>query len=95
MSSSTILTKYTTILNAIEDSVEINMSQEDIRSLIKLQTDGMPSWDIEKQSIIGSVGKEACYMDGLYLYASVVLQDGESIISAVDQIIAVMEEEPA
>lgn len=91
MSSTTILTKYTSILNAIEDCVEINMSQKDIRRLIKMQSDGMPTWTIKKQSITGSVGSEACYMDGLNLYASVVLQDQESIIAAVDEIIAVME----
>ncbi len=92
LSSTTILTRYTTILNAIEDCVEINMAQDDIRRLIKMQTDGMPSWDIEKQSMIGQSSSEVCYLDGMNLYASVVLQDQESIVSAVDRIIAVMED---
>lgn len=92
LSSTTILTRYTSILDAIEDCVEINMSQDDIRSLIKMQTDGMPSWDIEKQSIVGVSSSEVCYLDGMNLYASVVLQDQESIVSAVDKIIAVMED---
>lgn len=92
LSSTTILTRYTTILDAIEDCVEINMSQEDIRRLIKMQTDGMPSWNIEKQSIVGVSSSEVCYLDGMNLYASVVLQDPESIVSAVDRIIAVMED---
>lgn len=91
MSSTTILTKYTSILNAVEDCVEINMSENDIRSLIKMQMDGMPSWDIRKQSIIGGIGTEVCYSSGMNLYASVVLQDQESIVKAVDEIIAVME----
>ena len=69
------------------------MSQDDIRNLIKMQTDGMPSWDIEKQSIVGVSSSEVCYLDGMNLYASVVLQDQESIVSAVDRIIAVMEDE--
>lgn len=92
LSSTTILTRYTAILDAIEDCVEINMSQEDIRRLIKMQTDGMPSWDIEKQSIVGVSSSEVCYLDGMNIYASVVLQDPESIVSAVDRIIAVMED---
>ncbi len=92
LSSTTILTRYTTILDAIEDCVEINMSQEDIRRLIKMQTDGMPSWDIEKQSIVGVSSSEVCYLDGMNIYASVVLQNPESIVSAVDRIIAVMED---
>lgn len=91
MTSSTILTKYTTILNAVEDCVEINMSQDDIRRLIKMQSDGMPSWDIQKQSIIGDIGNEVCYAGGMNYYASVVLQDQESIISAVDRIVEVMD----
>ena len=93
ISSTTILTRYTAILDSIEDCVEINMSQDDIRNLIKMQTDGMPSWDIEKQSIVGVSSSEVCYLDGMNLYASVVLQDQESIVSAVDRIIAVMEDE--
>ena len=92
LSSTTILTRYTAILDAIEDCVEINMSQEDIRRLIKMQTDGMPSWDIEKQSIVGVSSSEVCYLDGMNIYASVVLQNPESIVSAVDRIIAVMED---
>lgn len=92
LSSSTILTKYTGILNAVEDCVEINMSDADIRSLIKMQTDGMPSWNIEKQSILGNIGNEVCYMGGLNYTASVVVKDEESIVKAVDRIIAVMEE---
>ena len=91
MSSTTILTKYTDILDAVENCVEINMSQKDIKKLIKMQLDGMPSWDIKKQSIIGDIGSEACYMDGLNLYASVVIPDEESVIKAVDKIVAVME----
>ena len=87
------MTRYTAILDSIEDCVEINMSQDDIRNLIKMQTDGMPSWDIEKQSIVGVSSSEVCYLDGMNLYASVVLQDQESIVSAVDRIIAVMEDE--
>ena len=93
ISSTTILTRYAAILDSIEDCVEINMSQDDIRNLIKMQTDGMPSWDIEKQSIVGVSSSEVCYLDGMNLYASVVLQDQESIVSAVDRIIAVMEDE--
>lgn len=92
MSSTAVLTKYTTILDSIEDCVEINMKQDDIKKLIRMQSDGMPSWDISKQSIIGGIGNEVCYAGGLNLYASVVLPDQESIIKAVDRIVEVMEE---
>lgn len=90
LSSTTILTKYTTILNAIEDNVEINMSQKDMQRLIKMQMDGMPSWDIQKQSITGTPNSRLCYSSGDY-YASVVDVDQKSVISAVDKIVAVMD----
>lgn len=92
LSSTTVLTKYTTILNAVEDNVEINMSQKDMQKLIKMQLNGMPSWKIEKQSIIGSIGNEICFSTGDY-YSSVVLMDQKSIISAVDKIVAVMDDD--
>ena len=84
--SATILTKYTSILNAIENSVETNMSQDEIQELIKMQLDGMPSWDIQKQSIIGTAGSALCYSTGDY-YVSVVDLDQESVVSAVEQIV--------
>ncbi|MGC2874209.1 LCP family protein [Ihubacter sp. mB4P-1] len=93
LSSSTILTKYTSILNAVEDNVDLNLSQEDIQKLVKMQLDGMPSWKIERQSIIGQSGMEPCYSTGDFAQASVVYLDQESIIKALDKIVAVMEEE--
>lgn len=91
LSSSTILTKYTSILDAVKDSVEINMPQEDMQKLIKMQLDGMPSWDFEKQSIVGEIGSEQCYSTGDF-YTSIIYPDPESIVEAVDKIVAVMDE---
>ncbi|MGN0658593.1 MAG: LCP family protein [Emergencia sp.] len=90
MSSTTILTKYTTILNAVEDSVELNMSRSDIQKLIKMQLDGMPSWNIEKQSVTGTADSDLCYSTGDY-YVSVVTVDPASVMEALDRIVAVME----
>ncbi len=92
LSSTTILTKYTNILNAVEDNVEINMSQKDMQKLIKMQMDGMPSWDIQKQSITGTPDSKICFSTGDY-YSSVVDVDQKSVISAVDKIVAIMEGE--
>ena len=90
LSSTTILTKYTGILNAVEDNVEINMPKKDMQKLIKMQLDGMPSWDIQKQSITGTPDSKICFSTGDY-YVSVVDVDQKSVISAVDKIVAVME----
>lgn len=90
LSSKTILTKYTSILNAMEDSVEINMPQKDMQKLIKMQLSGMPSWDFERQSILGEIGSELCYSTGDF-YTSIIYPDEKSVIEAVDKIVAVME----
>ncbi|BDF10378.1 MAG: LCP family protein [Emergencia timonensis] len=92
LSSTTILTKYTSLLNAVEDNVEINMSQKDMQKLIKMQMDGMPSWNIQKQSITGTPDSKICFSTGDY-YVAVVDVDQKSVISAVDKIVAVMEGE--
>lgn len=91
MSSSTILTSYTSILNSVEDYAEINMSQRDIQKLAKFQLNGMPSWSIETQHIEGQLDTTLCYSTGEYL-VSVVDPDEESIVTAVDKIVSVMEE---
>mgnify|MGYP002792679590 CR=1 FL=1 len=92
LSSTTILTKYTSLPNAVEDNVEINMSQKDMQKLIKMQMDGMPSWNIQKQSITGTPDSKICFSTGDY-YVAVVDVDQKSVISAVDKIVAVMEGE--
>ena len=90
-SSTTILTKYTSILNAVEDSVETNLSQQEIQELIKMQLDGMPGWDIKKVSVTGTVGSELCYSTGDY-YVSVIHLDQKSVVSALDEIVRVTEQ---
>lgn len=84
LSSTTILTKYTSLLNAVEDNVEINMSQKDMQKLIKMQMDGMPSWNIQKQSITGTPDSKICFSTGDY-YVAVVDVDQKSVISARGQ----------
>ncbi|MGI6177421.1 MAG: LCP family protein [Eubacterium sp.] len=92
-SSSTLLAKYPSILNSLEDYIQTNMTSGEIKELIKNQLDGMPSWTIEKQSIIGESDMMPCYAVGDE-YASVVLQDPDSIASAVAAIKAVLAGEP-
>ena len=70
LSSTTILTKYTSLLNAVEDNVEINMSQKDMQKLIKMQMDGMPSWNIQKQSITGTPDSKICFQQVIIMWPS-------------------------
>lgn len=52
-SSKTLLTKYTNILNTLSNSFETNMSSDRIYSLINMQLDSMPSWNIDTYSLDG------------------------------------------
>ncbi len=91
LSSTTILTRYTSILNAVEENVDLNLSPEDIQKLVKMQLDGMPGWKIERQSIIGTPDSDVCYSEGNQ-YRSVVYLDQESVIEALDKITDVMDD---
>lgn len=87
-SSKTILSEYTSILNAIKDNVETDMETKAITSLIKMQLNDMSSWTIEKQSITGEYG-QGYYCYALGANADVVLVDETSVAKAVDKIIEV------
>lgn len=89
-SSTTLLTQYTSILNSIEDNIELNMTSDDIKNLVKMQLDEMPSWKIRSQSVHGEGDMAVCYSTGDYL-VSVMDPDQESIIKAIDKIVAVMD----
>ena len=91
--SSTLLTKYTSILNSVEDYLEMNFSPKEIKSLVKMQMRDMKGWSVKTQSITGNISDEymPCYaLNGGY--ASVVMQDEDSISKAKEKITKVMEE---
>ena len=89
--STTILTSYTSILDAVRGNVETNFTQDEITSIIKMQLDGMPGWDIEKTALKGKNDYLVCYALGFA--ASVVDQDPEMIVQAGDLIAETMEDE--
>ena len=86
--SSVLLWSYTDILNAVEGNIETNMTPEEIKSLIRMQTDDMSPWQIVSQNIVGVTSSQYCYALGYY--ASVVLQDQGSIAAAAENIKAVL-----
>ena len=87
--SSTILTSYTSILDAIRGNMETNMSPDEMTSLVKMQLADMPSWDISKTALKGKNDSLPCYALG-NAYAAVVDQDHEQIVKSADQIISLM-----
>ncbi len=80
-SSTTLLTKYSSILNGLSGYIETNMSDTEIKSLVKMQLDDMAEWDIKKMSLDGEGSTQPCYSAGNG-YASVILQDEKSIEDA-------------
>lgn len=91
-SSKTILSRYSRILKSLEGTMQVNMTQEDISSLIRMQLDGMEHWDIQKESIrgVGEIG--TCYSMG---NASVFLlkADQEDLEHDTEQIRMLLKEE--
>lgn len=80
--SGTTLLRYTSIVNAIEDSFTTDM---DISSLVSLQTQiagksDYNGWQIMSYSVSGDSSREVCTWGGSSL--SVVLQDEESVSNA-------------
>ena len=86
--STTILTNYTGILEAVRGNMETSMSADEMTSLVKMQLADMPSWDIQKNAIKGRNDYQFCYALGFN--AAVVNQDAEQVARAADKITAVM-----
>ena len=52
--SKTLISKYSSILATLENSFQTNMETEDIYSLVKMQLDKMPSWEINNVNLDGT-----------------------------------------
>ena len=90
-SSSTLIGKYSDILNALNGSFETSLSTSDITSLVNMElSENMPKWNIETYNLNGTTG-------GAYTYSypnqtlSVMFPDQSTIDNAKAKIKAVME----
>lgn len=54
LSSKTLITKYTSILESLGSSFQTNIPKDNIYSLVNMQLDEMPDWNIESISVNGS-----------------------------------------
>lgn len=86
-SSSTVLSKYTSILNSVKDNMETNMGGDDMTSLVKMQINDMESWKITRQALKGVPDYKECYAVGTK--ASVVCVDASHIAPIVDKMLEV------
>ena len=86
--STTILTNYTSLLEAVRGNMETSMSADEMTSLVKMQLKDMPSWDIKKNALKGRNDYQFCYALGFN--AAIVNQDPEQIAKAADMIVRTM-----
>lgn len=88
-SSTVILTRYTSILNVVEDEMATDLTDKDLKKLAKMQLSDMKKWKIEKVNITGPTGGAPCYsMGGQQL--SCVFPSEESVNEAKKKIHDVM-----
>ena len=88
-SSTVILTRYTSILNVVEDEMATDLTDKDLKKLAKMQLSDMKKWTIEKVNITGPTGGAPCYsMGGQQL--SCVFPSEESVSEAKKKIHDVM-----
>lgn len=89
--STTILTKYTSILNSLSGSFNTNIDQSEISSIVKNQLANMPSWKIKSISLTGTGASSPTYSMGSQLLY-VMNPDASSVQDAKNQIREVMGE---
>lgn len=90
LSSKTLITKYTGILNSLGSSFQTNMPKNKIYSLVNMQLDKMPNWDISNYSLDGTDSRNYTYSySGSKLY--VMNPDYTTVVKARELIDNIME----
>lgn len=82
VTSPTILLRYASLIDALSDSFQTNMSRSDINALVRMQIDQMPNWTISQISVIGSDATKFSPANGFD--ADVTIPDKASVKEAVN-----------
>lgn len=91
LNSTTLLTKYTDILDSLKGSFQTNIAQDDISKLVKDQINNMSSWTIKSNSLRGTGASSSTYsMGSTKLY--VMVPNSTSVTSAKEKIDEVLGE---
>lgn len=91
LNSTTLLTKYTDILDSLKGSFQTNIAQDDISALVKEQINNMSSWTIKSNSLTGTGASSSTYsMGSTKLY--VMVPNSTSVTSAKEKIDEVLGE---
>lgn len=88
--SKVILTNYTEILNAVEGSMQTNMSNKDISALVKMQLKDMNKWIIKTVSVDGDDAYRGTYSMGMGRDLFVSIPKEESVEKVKKKIHQVM-----
>lgn len=76
MTSSAILTNYSSILDAVSGSFQTNMSSSEIQSLVRMQIEEMAGWEVLSYSLDGSGASLETYSYGSTpLYVMIPYED--------------------
>lgn len=79
--SPAILTNANQIIASVSDSVETNMTQEDMAKFINMQLSDGASWSIESQAATGTGDNQACFSSGSQLLY--VMWPDEAVVTAL------------
>ncbi len=90
--SKVLISKYNSILKALEGSFQTDMPMEEMTSFIKYQLDKMPSWKIESIAVTGTGDMQPTYSMGSKLKLYVMNPDMGSVAKAKEKINEVFNE---
>lgn len=87
--SPSILVNYTSLLNALGDSFQTNLSRDEIAALVQFQLDQNPSWTIEQFMVDGTGEQLMCAELGNAAY--VMVPNQETVKTAIQKINTVLD----
>lgn len=82
ITSPAIITNYSSVLDAIADTFQTNMNEDEIKAIINMQLDDMAGWNIKQISVSGTGGSDWTPANGFNAY--VAYPNMDSVHEAVD-----------
>lgn len=79
-----IITKYNSLLNAVNGKYQTNLGMKKITALVKMQLKDMPTWNITSYSLTGTDSNDYTYTYNQLLY--VMKPDEDSVVEAIELI---------
>ena len=86
-----ILKNANELIAGVSDSVQTNMTSEEMLKFIQMQLDDPSSWNVESQAVSGKGDSQSCYSSGSQLLY-VMWPDETAVQNAADQIKKLQEE---